>query len=185
MRRIARAATPLLLASVGLSGGVAAAEPLTENTLASLPPELRPEATIEDVAWLAGSWGGEAFGGTFEETWNPPSAGTMVGLFKLRHGDEVAFYELETIVEVGGSLELRVKHFEPDFVGWEEKDRYAAFPLVKLEPDAVWFAGLTLRREGPDLVRAYLAVGTSEGMREEELVWRRAPAAEGAEESPR
>ena len=41
-------------------------------------PENQPTASLSDVDWLVGSWVGEAFGNTFEEDWNPASAGTMV-----------------------------------------------------------------------------------------------------------
>ena len=44
----------------------------TPNTLALDDPDTRPEAKIEDVAWMAGNWKGEAFGGLSEEVWSPP-----------------------------------------------------------------------------------------------------------------
>jgi hypothetical protein len=55
----------------------------TEHTFALDDPENRPPATLDEVSWFAGSWSGEAFGGTFEEVWNPPSEGSMVGMFKF------------------------------------------------------------------------------------------------------
>ena len=58
----------------------------TENTLQLDDPDDRPAATIDDVAWLAGTWEGEAFGGTFEEVWMEPSLGTTVGSYKRMHG---------------------------------------------------------------------------------------------------
>jgi len=61
---------------------------------------------------MVGSWTGEAFGGTFEEVWNPASLGTMVGLFKFMGDDAVSFYELMLLTEEEGSLVLKV---------WEEK----------------------------------------------------------------
>jgi hypothetical protein len=36
---------------------------------------------LERLSWLAGQWHGEAFGGTCEETWTPPSGGSMVGTY--------------------------------------------------------------------------------------------------------
>ena len=40
-----------------------------------------PAAKIGDLKWIAGDWHGSAMGGDFEETWNPPFAGTMMGMF--------------------------------------------------------------------------------------------------------
>ena len=42
------------------------------NTLQYNENEGSPEATLKDVAWIAGHWKGEAFGGITEEIWSPP-----------------------------------------------------------------------------------------------------------------
>ena len=91
--------------------------PATEHTLVLDDPAERPAATIDQVAWIAGSWVGSAFGGQTEEVWTRPTAGTMVGLYKHRGEDGVSFYEFQVIVEEGGSLTWKVKHFGPDLVG--------------------------------------------------------------------
>lgn len=54
------------------------------HTLALEPDQESPDATIDQVAWIQGSWQGEAFGGTVEEVWNSPSAGSMMGMFKSK-----------------------------------------------------------------------------------------------------
>ena len=73
--------TIYLAVCVLLFAGCAAAaqSQLTEHTFKLEDPDVRPPATLEDAAWLTGSWGGEAFGGSFEQVWNPASAGSMVG----------------------------------------------------------------------------------------------------------
>ena len=85
----------------------------TEHTLGLDKPDARPAATLEDVAMLVGSWTGTAFGSEFEASWHPPSAGSMVGLFKLLGDEGVNFYEILLLVEEEGSLSLKVKHFSP------------------------------------------------------------------------
>lgn len=112
----------LLVVILGMSMHTAAGQSRhTEHTYKLDDPGHRPPATLDDVAWLAGSWSGEAFGGSFEEVWNPPSGGSMVGMFKTLNGDNVGFYELMLLVEEEGSLSLKVKHFDSDFSAWEEK----------------------------------------------------------------
>src|SRR5687767_7672203 len=37
------------------------------------------EPTVSDLAWMAGSWRCEIWGGTFEERWSEPAGGTMIG----------------------------------------------------------------------------------------------------------
>ena len=145
----------------------------TEHTFRLDDPEARPPATLDDVSWLVGSWVGEAFGATFEEVWNPPSAGSMVGLFKLLDGDEVAFYELLLLVEEAGSLSLKVKHFNPDFSAWEEKTDYVDFRFVRAEANAIHFSGISFYRIDDDEMHGYIAMRTGDEVREEKLVYRR------------
>lgn len=157
-----------------LMSGTAAAQSLrTEHTFKLDDPDQRPAGTLADVSWLTGTWTGEAFGKTFEEVWNPPSAGSMVGMFKLLDGDEVAFYELVLLVEEEGSLSLKVKHFNADFTAWEEKADYVDFRLVKVEDDAVHFSGVSFYRIGDDEIHAYLVLRSGEEIREEKLLYRR------------
>ena len=129
----------------------------------------RPAATISQMEWLAGSWVGEGLGGRVEETWNSPSAGTMIGTFKLVHGDEPSIYEIELIEEEEGSLVWKVKHFNPDFSAWEDKEDYVSFPLVKIEPGTAYFDGMTVKKEGEDGMTIFLAMSHDGAISEEIL----------------
>jgi hypothetical protein len=104
-------------------------------------------ASIDDMAWIAGHWTGEALGGQFEETWNPPMGGEMMGMFKLTKDGKVVFYELLTIVPEGDSFVLRLKHFGEKLVGWEEKEKSIEFPFVSATNKKVKFKGLTFSRD--------------------------------------
>jgi len=150
-----------------------AAEPRTEHTYQLEPDEARPAATIDDAAWLVGSWTGTAFGGRFEETWNPPSAGTMVGFFKLLGDDGVAFYELLLLSVEDGTLTLKVKHFNPDFSAWEDKADYVSFRLVKKDDDALHFGGLSFYRRGDDEIDGYIVMRSGEDVSEHHLQYAR------------
>lgn len=145
----------------------------TQHTLKLDDLTFRPVATIDSVAWLAGSWRGRAFGGTFKEVWTAASGGTMIGMFKLMHNNQPTMYEFMLIVEDKGSLSVQLKHFNADFSGWEEKDGFVSFPLVKLTADAAYFDGLTYRRDGPDRLKVYVAIKKGEELHEEELLFHR------------
>lgn len=132
---------------------------------------VRVAATLNDVSFLAGAWTGEGFGGKFEEVWTPPAAGSMVGLFKLMHSGAPTIYEIQTITEEEGTLVWKVKHFNSDFTAWEDKAEFVSFPLVKVEEGAAYFDGLTLVRDGDNLI-VYLATSEKGATREEELVYR-------------
>ena len=145
----------------------------TEHTLRLDDPDNRPAASIEDVGWLVGNWEGEAFGQSFEEVWNPPSGGSMAGFFKLMDGDDVGMYEMLVLLEDEGSLSLRVKHFTKDFIAWEDKEDYVEFKLVRIDPDAIHFSGLSFYRIDENRTDGYIAMRTDDGVREEKLTYRR------------
>jgi hypothetical protein len=146
----------------------------TEHTLSLDPGQKGPAATLQDVAWLAGSWQGVMFGGPFEEVWTPPVAGSMMGMFKLLSDGKPNFYEFELLVEHEGSLVLKLKHFHNDLRGWEEKDHFVSFPLVKITPDTAYFDGLTFRRQSADLLQVFLVLSQENGKaREVEIAYHR------------
>lgn len=117
-----------------------------------------PAATIEDVAWIAGQYECEAFGGTAHEVWSEPRADNMLGMFQLIDGPSVSFYEIMSIRALDGSLMLRLKHFDKNLHGWEEKDETIDFPLVKLEKNKAYFDGLTFERVGRKRLNVYVAI---------------------------
>ncbi len=128
------------------------------NLLSASDVTSRPAAKVDDLAWIAGSWQGEALGGHFEETWNPPSGGTMVGMFKLVKEDGIGFYEICSIVPDGDSLRLRIKHFDANLVGWEDKDKSVEFPLLKLTANEAFFDGLTFRRVNAERMDIFVLI---------------------------
>jgi hypothetical protein len=163
-----------LVATLVLAAGETAAQSqYLEHTYKLDDPANSPPATLADVEWLAGSWVGEAFGGNVEEAWNPPSAGSMVGMFKVMKDGKVSLYELELIVEENDSLNFKVKHFGPDFHAWEEKEDYVSFPLVKIEENAIHFSGISFYRIDENRIEVYLVFKTADSIREEKLVYRR------------
>ena len=162
----------LLVLMVTVAGPSLAQSPLTENTLALDDSTHMPPASIHDLAWLAGHWRGEFLDGVADEVWAPPSAGSMMGMFRLVQDSAIVFYELMTIVEDGGTLVLKLKHFNPDLSGWEEKDDHVAFSLVRLGERAAYFEGLTFKRVPGDVLRGYLAMHRGDDVREAAFTYR-------------
>jgi hypothetical protein len=100
---------------------------------------------------------GEAAGGKTEEIWADPAAHAMSGMFRLIKGDKVIFYELMVVSEEQGSLVFRLKHFNADMTGWEEKNEVQAFPLVARKDGALQFQGMSFHPVG-DRLTVYLAI---------------------------
>jgi hypothetical protein len=130
---------------------------------------------LDEMAWLAGRWVGEGLGGELEETWAPPAGGQMVGHFRLLREGRPVFYEIMLMDEVEDGVRMRVKHFDPGFVGWEEKDAWVEFEPRRASAEAIAFDGLSIRRIGPDEITIRIMIGYRGGVREEVLALRRAP----------
>lgn len=167
-RHIIVSAALLLLASVLSSANAS-------QTLTLAPGQASPKASIGQLSWLAGHWCGEALGGIVEEHWAPPSAGSMVGSFKLIVKDKVKFYEIEIIREVADSLVLQLKHFHHDLKGWEEKDQTVDFALVKLEDNAAYFEGFTIRKISDNEIHMFVVLGREPELKEVSFKYQRVP----------
>jgi hypothetical protein len=126
-----------------------------------------PKANLSEVSWIAGHWKGEAFGGITEEIWSPPLGDSMMFVFKLVVDDKVAFYEIGHIRQEGETLILRLKHFNGNLTGWEEKDKTVDFKLVKLEDDRAYFDDFTFEKINASEMNMYVVIAHENGSKEE------------------
>lgn len=157
------------------AAALAAGQNLGVRSLA--PGAVSPPARVEDVGWLAGRWIGEGLGGCAEENMAPPVAGQIMGAFRQTKADgSLWFYEFYTIAPKGESISMRIKHFNPDMTGWEEKDGFVEFPLVAIEGEAVYFDGLSYARDGVNALKAAVRISETDVG---EFSLRRAKAGEG------
>jgi hypothetical protein len=132
-------------------------------------------ATIDDAAWLAGRWVGEGFDGQMEEVWSPPVGGQMIGHFRYWQNGAPQFYEIMMMDVAEGGVRMRVKHFNPDFIGWEERGEWATFEPVLATGDRLLFDGLDIQRQGADRMVMSIRIRRGDGVDEEILRFRRAP----------
>ncbi len=65
-------------------------------------------------------------------------------------------------------MEVRIKHFDSNLSGWEEKDEFQAFPLVKLGKDEAWFDGMTFRKLPDGGLDVYVLIHKKDGSQVEE-----------------
>lgn len=107
---------------------------------------------IEDYKWLVGSWKGDGFGGTSEETWSVPANGTMMGMYRHIKDGKVVFYEFLLLDETG----IKLKHFHPDLKGWEEKNDMTSFEMINFSPVKIEMKGLIFEKKSDDLMEIRL-----------------------------
>ena len=138
-----------------------------QNTKSFTVGSKSPEATLEDVSWIAGHWKGEAFGGVAEEIWSPPLGDSMMFVFKLAADGKVQFYEVGHIQQTGETLLLQLKHFHGSLKGWEEKDETVDFKLVQIDGNRVYFDGFTIEKISGNELNMYVLVGEKDGTAKE------------------
>lgn len=95
------------------------ATPATSQAGDNEAPVLAPG--VRDLAFIAGDWRGELFGGLADETWMAPREGTMVGSFRLLWPDSGRrLYELLIIEDTPeGDVRLHFRHFDRGMELWE------------------------------------------------------------------
>lgn len=96
-------------------------------------------ATLADVAFIAGRWSGEMDGGATQEWWSPAEGDNMLGMFRYVKDGRGVFYELMSIERTADGPVLRLRHFGPALVAWEEKDGATSWPLVELAANRAVF----------------------------------------------
>ena len=84
------------------------------------------------LSWLTGSWRGRNGPDSVEEHWSPFEGDSLMGMFRWVRDGKVLFYELVAIESEGELVRMRIKHFDPGLIGWEEKDRAMEAVLVHL-----------------------------------------------------
>ena len=112
-------------------------------------------------AWLEGAWVGDGFGGSSEEVWSAPSGdGTIMGSFRhLKADGSLNFYEFLVLDSTG----LRLKHFNPDLTGWEEKEDFVTFEMIALEENRIVLKGLIYERKSENEMEIRLQMRGKDG----------------------
>lgn len=164
----------LIAAAAALLATLSFGEPVLSGTLPADNANAAPSINIASASWLVGRWSGEGLGGQIDEAWSPAAGGQMTGHFRLVRDGRPVFYEFLVLEEHAGGLRLRVKHFNPDMTGWEEKDRSVDFAFVSASPGELVFRSLRIKREGRNRITMTLRMRQPGGeVRDELLVFRR------------
>lgn len=143
--------------------------PLTANTVKLEDGQTGQKATIRDMRRLAGTWHGTGLGGFVEEIYSAPRDGVMMGVFRFLEKEKTVFYETILVLEENGTLAVRLKHFNADFTGWEEKDKNVLFRFVKKGANRMYFEGQTFEFVGRNRLNIYVAINQKDGTMREEV----------------
>jgi hypothetical protein len=113
------------------------------------------KASIKDLAFMAGTWTQKHKWGDMEEFWGPPMGNNMICSYRCVSKGKVVFYEFVVIEQTGDVPVMKLRHFNPGSIGWEEKDKPRSYALVQLTKNKAVF-------EAPDksLSLTYIRTGT-------------------------
>ena len=90
------------------------------------------------------------------------ATGFLNGLAAVYKNGKVIFYEFSVIEQMDSGPVMKLRHFSPGNIGWEDKDKPYEYPLMFLEPDKARFerpdkkTALTFHRIGPDTMQVIL-----------------------------
>lgn len=159
-----------LLLAITIGNRTHAEERLTEHTLKATAEATAIDADFSQFKWLIGEWSGEGFGGQCLESWSPAAAGSMMGTFRMVEDNKLNFCEVFLLTKTDKGIYLKLKHFNDQLVGWEEKDKCVNFPLLKVDRNTAWFGGLTYQLQKDGSLKAWLAMKKKDGtFREAEI----------------
>jgi hypothetical protein len=129
----------------------------------ALAADAAPPARIQDFAWLAGRWSGPGMGGVTDQWVLEPADGQMAGMFRFVKDGKLVFTQHFAYAEAGDTVELRLRHFNPDFTSWEEKAQMVRFPLQSFGKNEARFGAVSYRRDG-DRLTATVQMKSKDGV---------------------
>jgi hypothetical protein len=156
--------TILFLISMATCNPLLAQENLTEHTLQMEVGTKPAKAELSQFAFLQGQWSGTGLGAKCDEMWSAPAGDCMLGTFRMVEDGKLNFTEFFMLQkDADGGIVLRLKHYTPEFDGWEEKDQFVSFPLIKVEKNTAYFGGLTYAVQSDGSMKVWVAMKQKDG----------------------
>ena len=82
--------------------------------LASSWSAAQPAASIDQLAWMTGTWRVALGPSTLEETWVTPSGRSIAAMVRL-YGESTSMFEVITIEDKNGTLAMTVQQWDSGF----------------------------------------------------------------------
>jgi hypothetical protein len=98
-----------------------------------------PVKNIQELSFMAGKWVTSGEWGNMEEVWSEPMGNCMMCSYRCVKEGKIIFYEFIVIEQSDTGPVMKLRHFSPGSIGWEEKDKPYDYPLMFLEPDRARF----------------------------------------------
>jgi hypothetical protein len=136
-------------------------------------------ARVERLAWLQGCWEMRSPQGTVEEQWMSPRGSAMIGVGRTVRNDRLVEYELVVVREEGGRLAYEAHPSgQPSAVFLSREVTDAMVTFENSEHDFPQRIGY--RRDGPDLLAAWVEGNRQGQVRRVDFAYRRVPCPGGS-----
>ena len=90
------------------------------------------KAHIKDLEFLKGVWRLQHAWGDMEEIWGPPMGDNMTCSYRCVKDGKIVFYEFIVIEQSDSVPAMKLRHFNPGSIGWEDKNTPYLYPLVAI-----------------------------------------------------
>lgn len=90
------------------------------------------KADMSQLTFIAGEWRGKMDWGEIEEYWSEPLGDNMMCTFRCVKNGKALFYEFVLIESKAGVPTMKLRHFNPGSIGWEDKENPNEYFLIEL-----------------------------------------------------
>lgn len=94
---------------------------------------------ISELDFMAGTWVVDHQWGKMEETWSRSMGDNMMCTYRCVKDGKIVFYEFIVIEQSDSVPVLKLRHFNPGSLGWEEKQSPNLYPLISLQKNRAVF----------------------------------------------
>lgn len=107
--------------------------------IAAATAQQASQPSLKPLEFLSGRWLSEKPSEIQEENWSPAIGNSMTGSFRVVENGKPVFYEFWAVEIDTNEPVLKLKHYNADLAGWEEKNSSTRMPLISsAENDAVF-----------------------------------------------
>ncbi len=97
------------------------------------------KANVAELSFMKGHWELKHAWGDMEEIWSAPMGDNLMCTFRCVDSGKVVFYEFIVVEQTDSVPVMRLRHFNPGSIGWEDKDKPGNYPLVSLTKNKAVF----------------------------------------------
>jgi hypothetical protein len=121
-----------------------------------------PVRNISDLSFMSGKWVTKGEWGDMEENWSEPMGNSMMCSYRCVKDSKIVFYEFIVIEQQVTGPVMKLRHFSPGNIAWEDKDKPYDYPLMYLDENVARFerpdkkTSLTFERIAVDKLKVTL-----------------------------